>query len=311
MVLKISIIIPAFNAEKYLARTLDSVCGQSFQDWQLVVVNDGSTDCTWDIIRVYCKRDPRIRGLNLPRKGCSGARNSGLNSCSPSPYVIFLDADDTWELHALGTLHAALESEANAVAVYGLCRYIDAKDTHIRLGELENDMRNREAYINGQILRIPEETYTSFNSFSVICCIRTPGAVLFRREVVEHISGFDTDLTQGEDWDLYIRASRAGRFRLLDRVVLNYRLHDKNASSHTISRRGGLRQVVLKTMQSPEDSLEQKEILCKCYTAAQRFFMVQKFKFAVSSISKREWFDSAVQLKYAAGHLAKMVRGQP
>jgi glycosyltransferase involved in cell wall biosynthesis len=308
---KITIIIPAYNAEKFLGRTVESVLAQTYKDWEMIIVNDGSRDSTWDIVQGYCKLDSRIRGLNQPNRGCSSARNAGIAASSNTPYIIFLDADDTWESVALETLHSALEGGTDFVAAHASCRYVDAHDDPIFDGLLEEDMRKRETYVNGRIVSIKEDEPTSFNSFVVVCCIRTPGIVLFRRQILERVNGFDTEFTHGEDWDLYIRCARHGNFKFVDRVILNYRLHGANATSQVKTNRDGMRKVFLKTLTSPENTAEQKKVARRCYSTAQGYFMLQKLGFAAESVQKLEVIESAAQFVYAVGHMRKMLQGHP
>ena len=308
---KITIVIPAYNAEKFLGRTIESVRSQSYKDWEMIVVNDGATDSTWNIVQDYCTLDERIHGINQINRGCSSARNAGISESGSSPYVIFLDADDTWEPFALETLYSALEKSPDNVAAHASCRYIDAFDNRILEGLLEGDMRKRETFVDGHIVSIAEDEPTSFNSFIVVCCIRTPGVVLFRREILERVNGFDTDLSHGEDWDIYIRCSRHGAFKFVDKVILNYRIHEANATAQVKTYRAGLRRVFLKTMTSSENTIEQRRVARKCYPIAQGYFMVQKLGFAAESVQKLMVIDSAMQFAYAMGHMRKMLQRHP
>lgn len=93
MIPLLSIIIPAYNAELYLKNTIDSVLCQSFQNFDIVIINDGSTDNTKEIIEAISKKDTRIKYKTIPNSGVSNARNNGLKFAK-SKYVLFLDADD-------------------------------------------------------------------------------------------------------------------------------------------------------------------------------------------------------------------------
>lgn len=89
----ISVIIPAYNIERYIARSIESVIAQSFGDWELIVINDGSTDCTVDIAGRYAAADPRIKILSKANKGLAATRNEGL-CIAEGDYIVFLDGDD-------------------------------------------------------------------------------------------------------------------------------------------------------------------------------------------------------------------------
>ena len=104
---KVSLIIPVFNAELYLRRCLDSVLRQSLQDFQVILVNDGSTDNSLSICRQYSQRDPRFIILDKPNGGAATARNMGLDwfyQNGSTPWLCFLDADDFAHERYLETL---------------------------------------------------------------------------------------------------------------------------------------------------------------------------------------------------------------
>lgn len=94
---QVSIIIPVFNASKYLEGTLVSVQKQTFSDWELIAVDDGSQDNSAEIVRTFAAGDPRIRLVQQPNAGVANARNRGYRESNPqTSYLIFLDNDDTW-----------------------------------------------------------------------------------------------------------------------------------------------------------------------------------------------------------------------
>lgn len=116
-----SIIMPVYNAAAYLKNTVDSVLGQDFQDFELIAVDDGSTDGSAGILRELALRDGRVRPLTKPNGGPASARNAGL-AAARGEYVLFLDADDGYEPGALGALYAELAKPAD-VLTFGY-RYV-------------------------------------------------------------------------------------------------------------------------------------------------------------------------------------------
>lgn len=114
--MKVSVIIPAYNAEKTLAETLDCLLAQTLGDWEAVLVNDGSSDATEQIIAQYCAKYPRIRALSQENAGVSAARNKGLqNACGD--YVLFLDSDDLLTPNSLEHLCERLDSSGADLAI--------------------------------------------------------------------------------------------------------------------------------------------------------------------------------------------------
>lgn len=104
-----SVIIPAYNAEKYLQAAIDSVLSQSDSDWELILVDDGSTDSTARICDLAAEADSRVRALHTPNRGVSAARNAGID-CSSGDYLVFLDADDTIDRDFIKILKEAAET---------------------------------------------------------------------------------------------------------------------------------------------------------------------------------------------------------
>jgi glycosyltransferase involved in cell wall biosynthesis len=308
---KISVIIAAYNSGKYLARTLDSVLRQTFVDWELIVIDDGSTDNTPELISQYANKDSRIRALSQTNSGCSSARNAGLAAMRKTQYVIFLDSDDVWEPDALEALYNHIVANPEHIGVYGSARFIDQDDKLVRVGELEAECLIRETYQNGRVVCLNQDAPISFNTLIVSCRIKTPGMILFRREAIDRVGKFDTSLTNAEDWDLYIRLSRYGTIIFLDKVVINYRVHSSNKSSQLSKLSIAVGLIRKKALESPENTPEQTKVALEYYPAAQRFFFAQKLRFVAKSINKRDWSNGAKQLRYAAGHFLRMVRGRP
>src|SRR2546421_13123372 len=103
----VSVVIPVYNGERYLAEAIESVLAQTICTWELVIVDDGSADGTPGVAQRYAGRDARIRVVRQANGGVAAARNRGMQETDPSSeYVIFLDHDDVWEIDALETLLA-------------------------------------------------------------------------------------------------------------------------------------------------------------------------------------------------------------
>lgn len=108
--MKFSVVIPVFNVEVYLRDCLDSVLSQTYDDWQAICINDGSTDGSADILNEYAAHERRMTVITQPNGGLSAARNAGIK-VAEGEYVLFLDSDDWLEKNALEVLSANLEGE--------------------------------------------------------------------------------------------------------------------------------------------------------------------------------------------------------
>ena len=138
----ISIVVPAHNAEAYLAATLTGVRRQTVADWELIVVDDGSTDGTAAMAQAVAAQDVRVRLVAQENAGVAAARNTGYAHSDPSSsYLIFLDADDVWEQDALEILLGALQDCPTAVGAHGKMRFIDERGAPCRQGELPRHQR--------------------------------------------------------------------------------------------------------------------------------------------------------------------------
>ena len=110
----VSVIVPVYNAEKFIKRCIDSILCQSYKDFELILINDGSKDNSLDIIQKYAETDQRIKVISQKNKGVAGARNSGLNAAT-GEYFLFVDADDWIESDAIEKLLAAADCDTDIV----------------------------------------------------------------------------------------------------------------------------------------------------------------------------------------------------
>jgi peptidoglycan/xylan/chitin deacetylase (PgdA/CDA1 family)/2-polyprenyl-3-methyl-5-hydroxy-6-metoxy-1,4-benzoquinol methylase len=197
----VTVIVPAFNAANTLGATLESVRGQSFRQWEAVVIDDGSTDQTADLVAGWSALDERVRYHPMPsNRGVSAARNAGLAKAH-GEYLIFLDADDWIGRHHLARLVRALERDPSAGGAY--TGYSIATED----GKL------------GPSVHPPDPQ--SLFQYAARTCPFAIHACLVKRDLVEAVGGFDDSLVIAEDWDLWQRLARRGT-RFL-------RLHDCSA----------------------------------------------------------------------------------
>ena len=231
---QVSIVTPTYNSGRYLRETVDSVLAQTFPAWELVLIDDGSTDGTLELSQEYARADPRIRLARGNHAGGAAARNRGLEHTDPrSPYVIFLDHDDTWEPETVQRLVRMLEEHPTAVAVHGLARAIDA-DGAIQGDDLEAGLRVREELTEtGAVRPLPWSAATSFGSLLVRNWIVTPGTCLTRRTTIRAVGGFEPSMSPADDWDLNLRVARQGEVHFVDAVVINWRRHPGALSNNS------------------------------------------------------------------------------
>jgi glycosyltransferase involved in cell wall biosynthesis len=205
----VSVIVPAYNSEKYIRETLDSVCNQLFKDFEVIIVDDGSTDNQRDIILSFCNADPRFRYLFLENQGVSSARNTGYNHSSGS-YVAFLDADDVWLPDNLSSKLEKFES-----GDFGLV-HSDASQIDGMSNTIEGVMVGREGELLINMLKW-EGTQ-----------VPGPSSILVKRSVLQSIGLFDTRLSTSADHDFFLRVASKFKIGHVDKMTWKYRLHGFN-----------------------------------------------------------------------------------
>lgn len=206
MAATVSVIIPAYNAEKYIAAAIESVLAQSFPGVECIVVDDGSSDRTAEIVQRFGER---VRYCHQANSGRSAARNRGISLAS-GDYIAFLDADDLLLPDKLAQQVDYLERHAEYDAVYCRVAYFEE-------GESSRYAVRRIAPV-GDIL--PQLLYGNFI---------TVHAPLIRKSAVERANGYDPSLARYEDWDFFLRLAMAGsRFGFLDHCQALVRVHGEN-----------------------------------------------------------------------------------
>ncbi len=146
---KISVIVPVYNTEEYLPRCLDSIIGQTFDNIEVIVVDDGSTDNSYSVCREYAGRDTRIRLFHKENGGASSARNLALDKVQ-GEYIVFVDSDDYILKDALQTAYDAITANSAQMAVYGIDYAYGLKPDAVRDGDTlqEHDGGRQQALIS-------------------------------------------------------------------------------------------------------------------------------------------------------------------
>jgi glycosyltransferase involved in cell wall biosynthesis len=234
----ISIVTPAYNAERWLASTIDSVVAQTHARWEYIVVDDGSQDGTAALAAARAESDDRIRVHRQSNAGLSGARNAGMGLVSAeTDAVLFLDADDLLRPRALELMLRALQADGSSPAVHGRAEGIDGAGTAIPLGGYEAEGRR---YVRARarlglppvwLAALNDGEPTTFASLVLFNCISTPGQVLIRKSALDRVGKFDAAANPAEDWDLWIRLSLLAPLAFLPQTVLDYRRHTGNMST--------------------------------------------------------------------------------
>jgi glycosyltransferase involved in cell wall biosynthesis len=211
----ISVVIPLYNKDRSIRETVYSVLGQSFSEFELIIVNDGSTDESLKIVSEIT--DPRISLINQQNEGVSAARNAGIRRARYN-YIALLDGDDLWDSTYLMEMNSFIHSFPDAV-LYG-CGYLfqnsDSTFTTTDLG-LKSLYKG---YIDYFVLAKNNTLFTS-------------SSVVFEKDAFIKIGEFDKKLTRGEDIDLWIRFALNEKVAFYNRPLVIYKLDAENRAKFT------------------------------------------------------------------------------
>lgn len=125
----ISVVIPVYNVDKYITDCLESIVSQTFSEWEVVMVNDGSSDRSVEICKSFCERDSRFRVLEQENRGVSAARNTGIDACR-GEYIFFMDADDTILPNTFEALNAVLHETKADMVSFQFQKIVDESEIH-------------------------------------------------------------------------------------------------------------------------------------------------------------------------------------
>lgn len=255
---KVSVITPCFNAASFVDQMLSSVAAQDFSNWEHVLIDDGSTDNTFECLVTAAGMDSRLRVISQQNAGVAAARNRGISVADPaSEFVIFLDADDEFEPGALTVLLARLKDD-ELCAAFGFARPIDFKGADL---PADRDPRVLHRVVGRRVRKLVAPPELGIEYFVAITPISTPGQCLIRRRDLAASGAFDPEVVPCEDWDLWLRLAAHGRFGFVDQPILRYRKHGTNASSQHRLMQAQRRHVYQKHLTMAKDNSTLKELL--------------------------------------------------
>lgn len=229
---KVSVVIPAHNYGRLIGETLRSVLSQTFVDLEAIVVDDGSTDNTKDIVRGI--NDSRIRYIYQENQGLAAARNTGIKAGS-GEYLAFVDADDLWMPEKLDRQLSVLCDRADVGLVYGSYMVID---------------ENGKVLVTRNAGEVPYPLLPSLVRTNLVAGSATTSVV--RRRCFDYAGLFDETLRACEDWDMWLRIACHAQFAAVQEPIAKLRLHSSNMTSDSKRMEIGLQTVVNKFFSNPE-----------------------------------------------------------
>lgn len=208
----VSVLMPVYNCAPYLREAIESILGQSFADYEFVVVNDGSTDESLEILKEYERRDHRLTVISQQNAGIVVALNRGLSVCSGT-WIFRMDGDDVSLPNRFATQLSAVGDDPSLVLVGSACEQVDSQGRLLKISRYPSTHGDLvSALVNGGAF-FPHPS----------ACIR--------REVVQALGGYRERFRHAEDYDLWLRSSQLGRVGCCREVLLKLRKHRANISN--------------------------------------------------------------------------------
>jgi alpha-1,3-rhamnosyltransferase len=210
----ISVCIASYNHARFLRETLDSVLQQTYPNFEVVVVDDGSSDESLQILADYARKDLRVKALTHPEnqnRGISFTTNTAIDN-SGGEYIAFIGSDDVWYPEALGALYKNIRIDRSVSFVYGMVKEIDATGNVI--GQ------------RGENILTAQDPLAELLKLNRIPAM----AVLVRRAMLYEVGLLDPNVLYG-DWELWIRLMSRFKVGFVNEFIGNYRIHGRNVST--------------------------------------------------------------------------------
>jgi glycosyltransferase involved in cell wall biosynthesis len=231
----ISVIIPVFNGEKTIKETINSVLEQTFSDFEIIVIDDGSKDSTVNVLESIS--DSRLKVFSYPNGGVSVSRDRGLSHAS-GDFIAFLDADDLWTPDKLEAQFNALQANPQAAVAYSWVNYITQSGEFFRLGNHVN--------ANGDV----------YERMLIQNLVENGSNFLIRRQALIEVGGFNPALTPAEDWDMGLRLAARYHFVVVPAVQILYRMSSSSGSANVLRMESASVKVIEEAFKQAPPSLQ-------------------------------------------------------
>jgi len=293
---KVSVIMPTYNAAHFLPRAIESVCAQTLTDWELIVVDDGSTDGTVEVIRDYLT-DPRIRFLQNPQNmGPSHARNRALDVAT-GQWIALLDADDWYEPQRLEKMVGTAEAFKVGI-VYDLLRWVDATTGE----ERRIFFSSRCAPPSSPIRVSVEEAFRWHLVLKPLMC---------RNLIAQHQIRYDPFIRVGEDYLFQMQVFlKCGEGAVVPEALYNYRLHRESTYIQNFFNLDYPKRVYTQLLSLPEVRGERRlrRIILEDY---RRVMLSRAYPQFTMAIKQRNWRTAWMIMRRAPFVVPHLIRQLP
>jgi glycosyltransferase involved in cell wall biosynthesis len=231
----ISVIIPAYNGEQTIRETIESVLKQTFTDFELIVINDGSTDAT--LAKIERIKDSRLKVFSYPNAGQAVSRNRGI-SHALGEYISFIDADDLWTPDKLESQLKALQANPQAAVAYSWTKCIDESGQYSRRGS--------HISVTGNV----------YGKLLLIDFIENGSNPLIRAQALAEVGGFDETMVPSEDRDLWLRLAAHYHFVVVPSPQILYRQSINSESANVLRMEAASVRVIEQAFNQAPESLQ-------------------------------------------------------
>lgn len=287
---RVSIIIPSYNRAEFIPATLDSILVQTYKDFEIIFVDDGSTDSTAEILNQYSQRDSRIQYIKQNNSERAVARTRGMKAAR-GDYLALVDSDDIWYPEKLAKQVVILENDSSCVLCYAAVGRIDLAGKH-----LPSALRQRQG-ASGLV-------YFDLLMRNFIPSV-TP---LFRREAFEQVAEQRTEFIPYEDWDFWLRLSLLGKFFHIQEPLGDYRLHPGQSVKNTKAEH--IQKVTLGVLEA-NTNIENpalKNYLSQNKITDSEFLQIRNRAFSEAHLRLGYWYIVGGDLQTAKSHLDESYR---
>lgn len=204
---KVSIVVPSYNRAEFIEATLKSIQEQSFKDFEVVFVDDGSTDNTKELLAEFCKADPRFKYFRQENSERAIARSYGLSLAS-ADLLCLVDSDDLWYPHKLEKQIAVMDADPDIALCYAAVNRIDMEGNPVASSARQH------------------HGFSGYIFFDLLMRNFIPSVTpMFRKTAFEQVGAQVTEFIPYEDWDFWLKFSRQGKFHHIKEPLGDYRLH--------------------------------------------------------------------------------------
>jgi glycosyltransferase involved in cell wall biosynthesis len=204
--------MPVYNGQLYISKSIESVLAQTYENWELIIVNDGSTDLTEEIVIKFQNLTNKVKYFYKVNGGQVKATNFGILK-SNGVYVAFLDSDDLWERDKLNKQVNFISKNKNIDFLYAKYNSIDENGNLLSTNNSHDSLNHHEDLLKR--------------------CFIGRLTVMVKKSILVELDLFDEFLHSTDDWDMWIRISKKFQLSFLDEVVASYRIHPQSMSKNS------------------------------------------------------------------------------